>query len=33
LRSSTMQTFAKKRLEIVIEHPARAGLTSILDGL
>ena len=26
-----MQTFAKKRLEIVIEHPARKGLTAILD--
>ncbi len=26
-----MQTFAKKRLEIVIEHPARRGLTAILD--
>ncbi|MEN9707599.1 MAG: hypothetical protein RIQ68_7 [Pseudomonadota bacterium] len=26
-----MQTFAKKRLEIVIEHPARKGLCAILD--
>ncbi|MEY3552279.1 MAG: hypothetical protein RL735_627 [Pseudomonadota bacterium] len=26
-----MQTFAKKRLEIVIEHPARKGLATILD--
>ena len=26
-----MQTFAKKRLEIVIEHPARTGLCAILD--
>lgn len=26
-----MQTFAKKRLEIVIEHPARKRLTAILD--
>ena len=26
-----MQTFAKKRLEIVIEHPARKGLAALLD--
>ena len=26
-----MQTFVKKRLEIVIEHPARKGLAAILD--
>ena len=26
-----MQTFFKKRIEIVIEHPARKGLAAILD--
>jgi PII-like signaling protein len=26
-----MQTFQKKRLEIVIEHPARKGLVAILE--
>ncbi len=26
-----MQTFQKKRVEIVIEHPARKGLSAILD--
>jgi hypothetical protein len=28
-----MQMFPKKRLEIVIEHPARKGLTALLEAL